>query len=138
MAWQAGNALGVFLVGTLVQSIISIHHSSYAFPPWQATLLVIGAVGIAFIGSVFGSRILPYWQNTVFAIHVMAYFAVIIPIWVNAPRASSQQVWTGFSNSGGWSSLALSVMIGQLSGIFTQVGIDTVGLLNPETQLSES
>ena len=63
---------------------------------------------------------------TAFAIHIMAYFAFIIPIWVNAPRASSQQVWTDFSNSGGWSNLGLSVMIGQLSGIYTQVGIDTV------------
>src|SRR5580658_6812473 len=79
MAWQAGNALGVFLVGTLVQSIISINKPSYTFPPWQATLLVIGAVCIAFIGNVFGSKILPYWQNAVFAIHVMAYFAFIIP-----------------------------------------------------------
>src|SRR4051794_33457347 len=84
MAWQAGNAIGVFLVGTLVQSIISINRPSYAFPLWQATLLVVVAVCIAFVGNVFGSKILPYWQNAVFAIHVLAYFAFIIPIWVNA------------------------------------------------------
>jgi choline transport protein len=126
MAWQAGNAIGVFLVGTLIQSIISINVPSYTFPPWHATLLVIGAVSIAYVGNVFGSKILPHWQNAVFAIHVMAYFAFIIPIWVNAPRATSQQVWTEFSNSGGWSNLSLSVMIGQLSGIYTQVGVDTV------------
>ena len=126
MAWQAGNAIGVFLVGTLLQSIISINDVNYTFPAWQATLLVIGAVCIAFVGNVFGSRILPYWQNTVFALHVMAYFAFIIPIWVNAPRATSAQVWTGFENNGGWSNLSLCVMIGQLSGIYTQVGVDTV------------
>lgn len=126
MAWQAGNAIGVFLVGTLIQSIISINDASYLFPPWQATLLVIGAVLIAFCGNVFGSKILPYWQNAVFAIHVMAYFALIIPIWVNAPRASHDQVWTSFTNTGGWSSMGLSVLVGQLSGIYTQCGIDTV------------
>jgi choline transport protein len=131
MAWQAGNAIGVFLVGTLIQSIISINDPSYTFPPWHATLLVIGAVSIAYVGNVFGSKILPHWQNAVFAIHVMAYFAFIIPIWVNAPRATSQQVWTEFSNSGGWSNLSLSVMIGQLSGIYTQVGVDTVLLRKP-------
>lgn len=32
MAWQAGNAIGVFLVGTLIQSLISINNESYAFP----------------------------------------------------------------------------------------------------------
>jgi hypothetical protein len=136
MAWQSGNAIGVFLVGTLIQSIISINIPTYAFPSWHATLLVIGAVGIAFAGNVFGAKVLPHWQNAVFAIHVMAYFAFIIPIWVNAPRVPSSQVWSGFENSGGWSNLSLSVMIGQLSGIYTQVGVDTVRLLFPIILLS--
>ena len=126
MAWQSGNALGVFLVGTLIQSIISINNPSYAFPAWHATLLVIGAVAIAFVGNVYGAKYLPYWQNAIFCIHVLAYFAFIIPIWVNAPRTSSKQVWTGFENSGGWSSMSLSVMVGQLTGIYTQLGVDTV------------
>ncbi len=129
MAWQAGNAIGIFLVGTLIQSIISINNPNYAFPAWHATFLSIGAVCTAYVGNVFGSKILPHWQNIVFVIHVMAYFAFLIPIWVNAPRASSAQVWTGIENSGGWSSLSLCVMVGQLSGIYTQVGVDTVGLL---------
>jgi len=126
IAWQAGNALGVFLVATLIQAIIFIHNPSYTFPTWHATLLVIGAVAIAFVGNVFGSKILHLWQNVVFVIHVLAYFALIIPIWFNAPRASTAQVWTQFTNSGGWNSLGLSVLIGQLTAIFTQVGIDTV------------
>ena len=128
MAWQAGNALGVFLVGTLIQSIISINNPSYMFPHWHATLLVVGAVGIAYAGNVFGSKILPYCQSAVFAIHLMAYFAFIIPIWVNAPRATSRQVWIEFTFSGGWSSLGLAMMIGQLSGMFTQIGVDAVWL----------
>lgn len=136
LAWQSGNAIGVFLVGTLIQSIISINVPTYTFPAWQATLLVFGAVAIAFVGNVYGSKVLPHWQNAVFAIHVMAYFAFIIPIWVNAPRATSAQVWTGFENSGGWSNLSLSVMIGQLSGIYTQVGVDTVGFYFYTPQLS--
>jgi len=56
----------------------------------------------------------------------MAYFAYIIPIWVNAPTATHSQVWTEFSSEGGWSSLPLSVLIGQLTGISQQVGLDTV------------
>lgn len=126
MAWQSGNAIGVFLVGTLAQAIISINVPDYSFPPWHATLLVIGAVIIALVGNILGSKVLPHWQNAVFGIHVLAYFAFIIPIWVNAPRATNQQVWTEFENSGGWSSLSLSVLIGQLSGIYTQLGVDTV------------
>jgi choline transport protein len=126
LAWQAGNAIGVFLVGTLVQSIISINDASYTFPSWQATLLVIAAVAIAFSGNVFGYKILHAWQNVVFCCHVMAYFAFIIPIWVNAPRATHEQVWTNFENNGGWYSPGFAVLVGQLSGIYTQLGLDTV------------
>src|ERR1700753_637894 len=112
MAWQAGNALGVFLVGTLIQSIISINDPNYAFPAWHATLLVIAAVAIAFCGNVLGHKVLHMWQNVVFVIHVLAYFAFIIPIWVNAPKASTKQVWTEFTNSGGWPSTGLAVLVG--------------------------
>ena len=126
MAWQSGNALGVFLVGTLIQSIISINDPTYTFPAWHATLLVIGAVCIAFIGNVYGAKVLHLWQNAVFCIHVLAYFAFIIPIWVNAPKASSKDVWTKFEYNGGWKSPGLSVLAGQLTGIYFQLGFDTV------------
>ncbi|PNY28326.1 Uncharacterized protein TCAP_01746 [Tolypocladium capitatum] len=137
LAWQSGNAIGVFLVATIIQSIISINVPDYAFPRWHATLLVIGAVGIALSGIIFGSKVLPHWQNAVFAIYVVAYFVFIIPIWVNAPRVTSEQVWTGFEGSGGWPSLSLSVMIGQLSGIYTQLGVDAVGFHNPPNSCIE-
>lgn len=117
MAWQAGNAIGVFLVGTLTQAVIQINQESYAFPSWQATLLVIAAVCIAFCGNVFGYKILHMWQNIVFCIHIIAWLAFVISIWVNAPRASHSQVWTEFTNSGGWYSPGFAVLVGQLSGI---------------------
>lgn len=135
MAWQAGNAQGVFLVGTIIQILISLHDVNYTFPQWHTTLLAIAAVGIAYVGNVYGHKYLHLWQNTVFALHVLVYFAFLIPIWVNAPRASSKQVWTDFTFSGGWHSAGLSVLVGQQTGIFTQIGIDTVS--HGQTSLPE-
>lgn len=93
---------------------------------WQGTLLVFAFTGVAVGGNIFGSKILPYWQNTVFAFHILAYLGFLVPVWVNAPKVDSHTVWTKFENSGGWSSMALSVLIGQQPGILAQVGIDTV------------
>jgi choline transport protein len=56
----------------------------------------------------------------------MAYFAYLVPVWVSAPVATHSQVWTTFENEGGWSSLPLAVLVGQLTGIGAQVGVDTV------------
>ena len=128
MAWQAGNAIGVYLVGTIIQSLISINNESYAFPRWHAWLLIVAAVAIAFCGNVFGYKVLHLWQNVAFCVHILAYFAFIIPIWVNAPTAPHKEVWGDFTNYGGWFSPGFAVLVGQLSGIYTQLGLDTVRL----------
>lgn len=116
----------MFLVGSLVQTMILLNDNNYGFPSYQGTLLAFVAVAIAYTGVVYGNRVLPYWQNAVFIVHVLAYLGYIIPIWVSAPRATHKQVWTEFENQGGWSSVGLSVLVGQLAGISTQCGgIDT-------------
>lgn len=126
MAWQAGNAQGVFLVGTIIQILISLYDELYAFPQWHTTLLAMMAVIIAFVGNTYGSKWLHLWQNVVFALHILVYLAFIIPIWVNAPRASSSTVWSEFTFSGGWPNPGLAALVGQQTGIFTQIGVDTV------------
>lgn len=126
MAWQSGNALGVFLVGTLFQAIISIQNPDYSAPRWQGTLLVIASTLIAFVGTVFGSRVLHTWQNAVFIFHIVLLFVFIVPIWVKVPSISHGEVWSEFENYGGWSSMLLSVFAGQLTGISNELGIDTV------------
>lgn len=89
-------------------------------------MLAIMAVCIAFLANTYGSRYLHMWQNVVFALHILLYLGFIIPIWVNAPRASSAQVWSEFSFSGGWPSTALAVFVGQQTAMYTQIGVDTV------------
>ena len=84
------------------------------------------AVCIAFVGNTYGAKYLHLWQNVVFVIHILVYLGFIIPIWVNAPRASSSQVWSEFTFAGGWPSAGLAVMIGQQTAIYTQIGVDTV------------
>lgn len=126
IAWQAGNALGIFLVASLIQTMIIVNDDSYGAPSWQCTLLAVAACAIAFVGNVYGAKVLPYWQNAVFAVHVLGYFAYIIPIWISAPKATHHQVWAEFANEGGWSNMGMALMVGQLAGISQQTGIDTV------------
>ncbi|KAK3648636.1 hypothetical protein LTR22_013270 [Elasticomyces elasticus] len=139
IAWQAGNAQGIFIVGSLVQTIILVNNEDYAFPSWQGALLAIASMAVAYVAVVYGSKALPYWQNPVGAIHILGFFAYIIPIWVNAPKATHRDVWLAFENNGGWSSLGLSALVGQLTGISGFAGLDAVGchlLHDPDETLS--
>lgn len=126
MAWQAGNAAGVFLVGVIIQILISLYQPDYTFPGWHTTLLAMMAIVIAYIATVWGAKYLHLWQNAAFVLHISVYLAMMIAIWVNAPRASSSQVWTEFNFSGGWPNTGLAVLVGQQTGILTQIGVDTV------------
>lgn len=123
---QAGQAIGILLTGTLIQTTILVNNQDYTSPSWHVFLFIVAAVVTAFAGSVWGHRSLPRWQNIAFALHVLAYFAIIIPVWVNGPKATSEQVWTEFENSGGWPSLTLAVLIGQAPGAGFLVGADVV------------
>lgn len=76
-AWQAGNALGVFLTGTLIQVIILENWPTYPFPPWQGTLLVIGCILLVGTINIFGAKLIPKVQNIIFCLHVAAYFCFI-------------------------------------------------------------
>lgn len=86
-------------------------------------------MAVAYAAVVWGSKALPYWQNAVFAVHIMGFFAYIVPIWVNAPTATNKEVWTDFQNFGGWSNLGLSTLVGQLTGISGFAGLDAVSAL---------
>ncbi|KAK2590386.1 hypothetical protein QQS21_011923 [Conoideocrella luteorostrata] len=134
LAWQAGNAQGLFLVGTLIQGIITINNVNYTAAYWHGTLLVMAITLLALFANVYGARLLPHWQNIVFVVHVLAYFAFLAPVWVNAPRVESSRVWSGFENSGGWPSVSLAILIGQMPGITSQVGIDTAAHMSEEVR----
>ncbi|KAK5747490.1 hypothetical protein LTR17_000131 [Elasticomyces elasticus] len=76
---------------SFIQTMILLNDDSYGFPSWQGTLLAFMAVAMAYTGVVYGAKVLPYWQNAVFIVHVGAYLGYIIPIWINAPRASTSK-----------------------------------------------
>ena len=120
--------MGVFLAGSVVQVIILVNNENYAAPAYHGALLAIGIAALAYVVTIYTSRAIPYWQNAFFLLHVLAYFAYIIPIWVSAPTATHSQVWTSLNNEGGWPSMTLAVLVGQLTAVSAQVGMDTVSL----------
>lgn len=127
MAWQAGNAGSIILVGTLIQTVIQLNNPDYSFPNWHGTIIAIVVIFLSCAINIFASKSLPYWQNAAFTFSFLVYFAFIIPIWVAAPQAKSTQVWNEFTiGDGAWPTMALAILVGQQPALIGQVGIDTV------------
>lgn len=115
-----------FLVGTTMQAIITLHHPDYIPEAWHGTLLVIALILAAFVFNVFFATQLPVVQGLVFVIHVCGLFAIAVPLWVLSPRKPANEVFTEFTNNGGWSSMGLSFMVGFLPISASLGGIDCV------------
>lgn len=135
MSWQAGYAVGVFLTGTLIQVIILENNpNTYLFPAWQGSLFVMAVILLVAIINIYGYKLIPKVQQAAFLLHLMGYVCFPVPIWVNAPKTSAKVVFTEFANYGGWSTTGLAVLAGQLSGIYTQIGVDTQLILPKKSE----
>lgn len=121
LSWQAGTASGPFLVGTMIQSLITVNVPTYEPTNWQGTLFVFAVTLVVLVVNVWGSRAMPVMQNIMLIVHIGAFLAIMIIFWVLSPHNTAEVVFTQFTNSGGWSSTGLSLMIGQISAIYTLI-----------------
>jgi amino acid transporter len=123
LSWQAGNASGSFLTGTIIQALVTLNYpDTYDPQPYQGTLLVFAMVAVLYVVNIWGASWWPKIQNGLMILHVLGFFVVIIILWACSPHQSAKAVFTEFSNEGGWSSMGLSVMVGQITAIYALLG----------------
>jgi hypothetical protein len=122
LSWQAGAASGSFLTGTIIKALIGINYPDYNPTNWQGTLFVFAMALLIYVANIWGWGLIPRVQSGLLVLHVGGFLAVIIVLWVMAPHQSASAVFTGFSNEGGWSSIGLSLMVGQITAIYASLG----------------
>lgn len=58
--------------------------------------------------------------------------------WVLAPRNAASVVFTHFTDAGGWSSMGLSLMVGQISAIYACICSDAAAHMSEEIKVCSS
>lgn len=111
LGWQAGLVGNAFLVGTISQGLITLCVSTYEPQPWHGTLMVIGVVCFTVFFNTFLAQKLPIVEAALLMLHIVGLFAIIIPLWILAPRNNSKAVFTEFMNLGGWPTDGVSFMV---------------------------
>lgn len=125
LGWQTGITSTAFLTASQIQSLIVINNPTYEFERWHTTLLVIAVSLCAILFNTFLASKLPIIEAVVLILHIGGFFAILVPLWVMAPRADATAVFTEFNNGGEWSSVGVSVLVGLLSPVFTFLGPDS-------------
>jgi choline transport protein len=100
---------------------MTVNYPDYDPTNWQGTLFVFATVLIVWIINTGLTGVVPKLQNALMFVHVFAFLAIIIVLWMKAPLNSSSDVFLKFTNEGGWSSTGLSLVIGQITAIYALV-----------------
>lgn len=121
--WQALAASGGYLCSTLIQGFIVLNDATYSPQNWQGTLLFWAAILFAVVFNTVISSALPQIEGLILIIHVLGFFAILIPLVYLAPHGSASEVFTLFRNAGNWPSQGLSFFVGLIGLGFSLLGI---------------
>ncbi|KAK3676608.1 hypothetical protein LTR78_003382 [Recurvomyces mirabilis] len=132
LSWQAGNASGLYLCATLIQSLIGIRDPSYGFAAWQGWLLTIAMTAFCAVFNIFAEPILPLMQTTFMPVYIATFVATIAIFWALCPHVDAHAALLEITNEGGWSTTGLALMVGQISAIFALGGSDAAAHMSEE------
>ena len=136
--WQALLAGGGYFGGALIVALIQLNHDNYVPELWHGTLLFWAIVIIAVLINTAATSLLPTIETFILVLHVAGFFAVLIPVVHLAPnKASAHDVFTQFSNGGGWPTQGLSFFIGLIGSVYAMFGCDSAVHMAEEIQNAE-
>ena len=117
-------ASGGFICANLVQGMAALGNEAYVPKPWQTTLMLWAVVLFAVFVNTIVSRALPQIESLIMILHVVGYFAVLIPLVYLAPQGNASEIFTVFLNEGGWPARGLSFLVGLVGPVFAFGGAD--------------
>ncbi|KAK0768445.1 hypothetical protein LTR59_017660 [Friedmanniomyces endolithicus] len=124
IGWQVYLAGVCFMVGGIIQGLIALNYPTYVPERWHATLLTIAIIASSIFFNTFLAVRLPLIEGIVLVLHLCGIFAIIVPLWVLAPRAPAHTALLEFQNKGGWPTTGLSAMIGLVTPLNVLIGYD--------------
>lgn len=88
----------------------------------------------AIIFNTYLAKKLPLVEGIILILHICGFFAILVPLWVLAPRHTSKDVFTKFADGGNWGSQVVSCIVGMLSPVFAFLGPDSAAHMSEETK----
>lgn len=134
IGWQASSTTATFLSAGMIQGLAVLNYPSYTPKAWQTILIMYAVLGFTlFINTYLASR-LPAVESLVLLIHILGFFAILIPLVHLAPHGSASSVFNTFLNDGNYGSTGLSFFVGLLTSIYSLLGVDAAAHMAEEVR----
>ncbi|WZH39097.1 amino acid/polyamine transporter I [Fusarium acuminatum] len=131
--WQGSVTSSALLTGNMILGLTSLNDNSFEPKLWQGTLLSWAILAFAVFINILVSSALPKFEGLILILHVLGFFAILIPLVILGPHRDSKEIFTTFVNNGRWSSQGLSFMVGMMGNSFAFIGTDAAFHMSEET-----
>ncbi|KAK5120383.1 hypothetical protein LTR85_006322 [Meristemomyces frigidus] len=130
LGWQTSLAAACYASAQQIVAIMVVANPDYAFTGWQTALFSWAVLVFAIFANTVMFRKLPLIEGLIMFLHVFGFFAVVIVLWVTAPRSDSSVLTTFESN--GWPSSGVACLVGLNAAIGDIIGADSSVHLSEE------
>lgn len=134
IGWQVYLAGVCFMAGSVIQGLVLLNYPDYPYHPYHTTLITIAVIAFSIVFNTFLAVRLPLLEGVLLILHVAGLFAIIIPLWVMAPRGNTYETLMVFTDNGGWGHTGLSAMIGLITPVGVLIGYDCSVHMSEEVQ----
>lgn len=125
LGWQVGNSAIGYLAGTIIQGLVILNNPDYVPQQWHGTLLIWAVLTFSLVFNTYFASKLPLLEGIVLVLHILGFFAVLIPLWVLGNPTPPSELFFTFSDGGNWGNMGLSCLVGMLSSVFSFLGPDS-------------
>ncbi|KAI9712457.1 MAG: hypothetical protein M1820_001670 [Bogoriella megaspora] len=132
--WQASCASGAFNSGLLIQGLITLCNPGYTPTGWRTTLLAWAILLFAVLINTGATNSLAKFEGLILILHIVGFFAILIPITYLGPQGSSADVFNTWVDGGNWSSQGYAFFIGLVGPVYAFVGGDSAAHVAEEVK----
>ena len=122
--WFAVVASVCFLCAQMLQGLALMTNASYTAMQWQIPLIYWLVLVFGVLFNTVAVRFLPQIEALVLILHVLGFFAILIPVAVYGIRTDAAVVFNTWLNSGNWPTQGVSFLIGLVGPAFGLLGGD--------------
>jgi choline transport protein len=131
--WQGSVSSSALFTGNMILGLATLCHESFMPELWHGTLLFWAVLLFAVFINTLVSSALPKFEGLILVLHVLGFFAILIPLVVLGPHADTKEVFGTWVNNGGWQTQGVSFMVGMMGNAFAFVGSDAAFHMVEET-----
>ena len=118
----------------MTQGLIILTDPNYDPHPWHSVMLFWGVILFGVSINTIISNWLPRFEALILILHILGFFAILLPLVILGPHAPPSQVFQTFINGGNWPTDGLSFFVGLLGNVFAFFGADGAIHMSEEIQ----